>query len=146
MINDIINAIAIKLNESFPNHTVYVDKVPQNFQTPSFLIQLVSMVTDREIGTKTAGRRWKVSPLFNIQYFPEEDNLDMFTKSLDITLALEEIELINGDIILARGMNNVTSDDILNNFMRFDFYLLDRELKDFMETLKTTTKVKGVFI
>ena len=138
-IKDVVNGIAIKLNNSFPGYTVYVDKIPQNFKQPSFLIQLLSMDYVRQIG-----KRWYVAPLFNIQYFNNEGNVDRFNHSLLINQALESIELINGDIILARGISSEVADDIVNCFMRFDFYLNEIQLKDYMETLQLNTKLREV--
>ena len=139
-IKDVIDGISIKLNNAFPGYTIYIDKVPQHFEQPSFLIQMLSMEHVRQIG----GNRWYVAPLFGIQYFNDKGNADLFNHSLMINQALESIELINGDIILARGMNSQVSDDILNCFMRFDFYLTILEDQTKMETLDFTTRLKEV--
>ena len=65
-INDISIAISRKLQEAFGSgYKKYMDEVPQNFATPCFFIQFLSLEHIRKIGG-----RWRVTPLFNVQYFP----------------------------------------------------------------------------
>lgn len=142
-IDDVINGIAIKLRDRF-GYTIYVDRVPQDFEEPSFLIQLLSIVTDREIGTPSSGMKYNVSPLFDIQFFSDKGRSDLFEHSLDVELALERIELVNGDIILSTNKNSEIQDDICHNFMNFTFRLNDRQLKEYMERLNLNTITRGI--
>lgn len=58
----IINAIA----EAFPGVTIYADKVPQNFEEPSFRVKSITGTNRPELDT----RRWR-ELLFDILYFPK---------------------------------------------------------------------------
>ncbi|WP_313559723.1 phage tail terminator family protein [Ruminiclostridium cellobioparum] len=41
-IEDIMDAINISLLSAFPEHSFYIENIPQNFKRPSFYIQLIS--------------------------------------------------------------------------------------------------------
>lgn len=142
-INDVINGIAIKLRDRF-GYTIYVDEVPQDFETPSFLVQLVTMTNVREIGYPGSKLKWSVSPLFDIQFFSDKGRSDLFNHSLQVNLALERIQLINGDIILSTNQSSEIESDICHNFMNFNFRLTDDQLKEFMDRLDLTTNIKKV--
>ncbi|KOY81286.1 hypothetical protein I6G82_02655 [Lysinibacillus macroides] len=131
-IQDIIIAISRKLEAAFgADYKKYIDQVPQNFETPSFFIQFLNLEHIQQIG-----KRWKVTPLFNVQYFPQAGASESANMSLKIQQALKTIELLNGSIMLARGVNSEVVDGIGHNFMRFDFFLQEVEQKVFMESLK----------
>lgn len=142
-INDVINAIAIKLRDRF-GYTIYVDQVPQDFETPSFLIQLVSLDNEREIGYPGSRLKWRVSPLFDIQFFSNNGRSDLFNHTLQVDIALERIELINGDTILATNQNNSIQDDICHNFMNFTFGLTEEKMKEAMDRLDLNTRLRMV--
>lgn len=131
-IMDIIIAISRKLEAEFGGgYKKYIDQVPQNFETPSFFIQFLSLEHVQQIG-----KRWKVTPLFNVQYFPFKGASESANMSLKIQQVLKDIELLNGSIMLARGTNSEVVDGIGHNFMRFDFFLQEVEQKIFMESLQ----------
>lgn len=131
-IMDIIIAISRKLESEFgADYKKHIDQVPQNFETPSFFIQFLNLEHIQQIG-----KRWKVTPLFNVQYFPREGASESANMSLKIQQALKDIELLNGSIMLARGANSEVVDGIGHNFMRYDFFLQEIEQKIFMESLQ----------
>lgn len=131
-IMDIIIAISRKLESEFgADYKKHIDQVPQNFKTPSFLIQFLNLEHVQQIGN-----RWKVTPLFNVQYFPQNGASESANMSLKIQQALKDIELLNGSIMLARGANSEVVDGIGHNFMRFDFFLQEIEQQVFMESLQ----------
>lgn len=138
-INDVIDGITIKLDEKFYSEIPkYTHFMPQNFTMPCFFISLVDLGNMRQLND-----RWYVQPLFNVQYFEDEGINSYASKSLDVQMALQMIELVNGDKILSRGMNSVVQSDSLHCFMRFDLYLTDREQLDAMETLSLETIPRG---
>lgn len=54
MINaeDILNVISTELENTFPERTIYIDKIPKEFKDPSFLIELVKAnMMDKSIST-----------------------------------------------------------------------------------------------
>lgn len=139
-INDIITAISIKLNQTFGDgYSNYIDEVPQGFQTPAFFIQFLSMEHIRQIGG-----RWKVTPLFNVQYFPKHGASESANMTFKIQQALKTVTLLNGAQMLARGANSEVVDGNGHNFMRFDFFLQEVEAKVLMGSLRHYTNGKEV--
>lgn len=131
-INDISVAISCKLQEAFGSkYKKYMDEVPQNFKVPCFFIQFLSFEHIMQIGN-----RWKVTPLFNVQYFPREGAAESATMALKIQQALKMITLLNGSKILARAAHSEVIDGIGHNFMRFDFFLQEVEVKELMGSLE----------
>lgn len=135
-INDIITAISVKLNQTFGDgYTNYIDEVPQGFETPAFFIQFLNLEHIRQIGG-----RWKVTPLFNVQYFPRHGASESSNMTLKIQQALKAVTLLNGALMLARGANSEVVDGNSHNFMRFDFSLQEVEAEIFMDSLELHSK------
>lgn len=138
-INDIQEAISIKLHQAFGSgYKKYIDEVPQGFITPAFLIQFLNLEHIRQIGD-----RWKVTTLFNVQYFPQYSLSEASNMTLKTQQALKEITLLNGSLMLGTGSNSELVDGIAHNFIHFNFFLQEVEEKIFMESLNHGTKVKG---
>lgn len=139
-IDDIVVAISRKLHEAFgSNYTKYIDQIPQGFQTPCFFIQFLNFEHIKQIGN-----RWKVTPLFNVQYFPRNGSSESANMSLKVQQALKDVSLLNGAVMLARGANSEVVDSIGHNFMRFDFFLQEVELKVLMGSLEQFTNGERV--
>lgn len=139
-INDITVAISRKLQEAFGSgYKKYMDEIPQGFTTPAFFIQFLSFEHIIQIGD-----RWKVTPLFNVQYFPAADASESANMLLKIQQALKDVTLINGVKMLARGTNSEVVDGIGHNFMRFDFFLQEMEAKVLMGSLEQFTNGERV--
>lgn len=118
-INDIQNAISVKLHEAFgADYKKYIDEVPQGFKTPAFLIQFLSLEHIRQIGN-----RWKVTTLFDVQYFPKNGLFEASNMTLKVQQALKEITLLNGSLMLGTGANSEVVDGIGHNFIHFNFFL-----------------------
>lgn len=131
-INDISIAISRKLQEVFGSgYKKYTDEVPQKFVTPCFFIQFLSLEHIRQIGN-----RWRITPLFNVQYFPQKGASESATMTLKVQQALKDVTLLNGVIMLARGANSEVVDGIAHNFMRFDFDLVEIEKVELMGSLE----------
>ena len=138
-INDIQNAISVKLHEAFgADYKKYIDEVPQGFKTPAFLIQFLNLEHTRQIG-----KRWKVTILFNVQYFPKNGLSEASNMTLKVQQALKEITLLNGSLMLGTGANSEVVDGIGHNFIHFNFFLQEVEEKIFMDSIKQNTKTKG---
>lgn len=130
-INDIQNAISVKLHEAFgADYKKYIDEVPQGFVTPAFFIQFLNLEQFRQIG-----KRWKVTTLFNIQYFPKNSLSEASNMTLKIQQAIKEITLLNGSLMLGTGANSEVVDGIGHNFIHFNFFLQEIEAKVFMGSL-----------
>ncbi|BAQ11305.1 flagellar hook capping protein [Bacillus sp. OxB-1] len=131
-INDIITAISIKLNRTFGDgYTNYIDEVPQGFQTPAFLILFLNLENIRQIG-----KRWKVTTLFNVQYFPSGGCADASNHTLKVQHALKEITLLNGSVMLGTEANSEIVDGNAHNFIHFNFFLREVEAKTLMGSLR----------
>ncbi|MEQ6357883.1 DUF6838 family protein [Lysinibacillus sp. M3] len=138
-INDIQNAISVKLHESFgADYKKYIDEIPQGFKTPAFLIQFLNLEHIRQIGN-----RWKVTTLFNVQYFPKNGLSEASNMTLKVQQALKEITLLNGSLMLGTEANSEVVDGISHNFIHFNFFLQEVEEKIFMGSLEQRTKTKG---
>lgn len=130
-INDIMVAISRKLHEAFgSNYKKYMDEIPQGFSTPAFFIQFLSLEHIQQIGGL-----WKVTPLFDVQYFPRNGASESANMVLKVQQALKDVTLLNGTVMLARGANSEVVDGIGHNFMRFDFFLREVEAKVLMGSL-----------
>lgn len=131
-INDIQNAISVKLHEAFgADYKKYIDEVPQGFVTPAFLIRFLNLEHIRQIG-----KRWKVTTFFNVQYFPSVGVSESANMTLKVQQALKEITLLNGSLMLGTGANSEVVDGIGHNFIHFNFFLQEIEEKIFMGSLE----------
>lgn len=131
-INDIQNAISVKLHEAFgAAYKKYIDEIPQGFVTPAFFIQFLNLEHIRQIG-----KRWKVTTLFNVQYFPKNSLSEASNMTLKIQQAIKEITLLNGSQMLGTGANSEVVDGIGHNFIHFNFFLQEVEEKIFMGSLE----------
>lgn len=130
-INDIQNAISVKLHEAFgAAYKKYIDEIPQGFVTPAFFIQFLNLEQIRQIG-----KRWKVTTLFDVQYFPKNGLSEASNMTLKIQQAIKEITLLNGSLMLGTGANSEVVDGIGHNFIHFNFFLQEIEAKVFMGSL-----------
>lgn len=68
MVNSINQAIADKLNGLFNNVTIYDEKVPQNFKTPSFFISTYDQDYEKGISD-----RYRSTVSYDISYFPDSE-------------------------------------------------------------------------
>ncbi|MEK8198342.1 phage tail terminator family protein [Lysinibacillus sp. FSL M8-0134] len=131
-INDIQNAISVKLHEAFgADYKKYIDEVPQGFVTPAFFIQFLNLEQIRQIG-----KRWKITTLFDVQYFPKNGLSEASNMTLKIQQAIKEITLLNGSLMLGTGANSEVVDGIGHNFIHFNFFLQEVEEKIFMGSLE----------
>lgn len=138
-IKDIITAISIKLDQVFGDgYTNYTSDVPQGFQAPAFLILFLNLEHIQQIG-----KRWRVSTLFNVQYFPQNGRSDASNHALKVQQALKEITLQNGSIMLGTGANSEIVDGNAHNFINFNFFLQEVEVKEFMESLDQHSSLEG---
>lgn len=137
-IEDIVIAISIKLHQAFGDgYTTYIDEIPQGFEAPAFFIQFLSLEHIRKIG-----QRWKVTTLFNVQYFPAKGRPDASNRILMVQQALKEITLLNGVVMLGTGASSEIVEGIGHNFIHFNFFLQEIEAKTLMGSLEQYVKTK----
>lgn len=139
-INDIIVAISRKLHTAFgSDYAKYIDGVPQGFLSPAFLIQFLNLENIRQIGG-----RWKVVTLFNVQFFPLNGASEVANMTLKIQQALKDVTLLNGSVMLGTGGNSEPVDGVGHNFIHFNFFLQEVEVKVFMGSLEHYTNGERV--
>ena len=135
MIADIKQGIIDKLAETFPSVTIYAEKVPQNFQEPSFRVKTITATERSEMGT----RRWREIP-FDILYFPESEDEPETEWQNVVERLFQSVEWITAGGDLMRGTDMSGDYDIeqeVGHFkITFGAYLIEKHEKgDLMETL-----------
>lgn len=140
MINTLIEGIACKLNEGFPDITIYSEKVPQNFKTPSFYIKCLT----HSDSLLLSGNKRKITN-FDIMYFPSEGAYNK-EKELNGVLdkLVENMRLIEagGYKIKAYDISAKKVDDVLHYFVSYNFINLKNKENVKMEILEQHGSVK----
>lgn len=134
MIVDINKSIVRKLLSLYPNITIYDEKVPQNFKTPSFFISTYDQDYNKRLNNK-----YKSTINYDISYFPNDiyKNNEMYEVR---TTLLREIR----DLDEFRTLNiksNIT-DDVLH--IMFDINYSEMKISDEikMQNIKVNEDIK----
>lgn len=135
MINSINQFIADKLNSLFDNVTIYDEKVPQDFKTPSFFIS--TYYQDYEKGVSD---RYKSTVSYDISYFPNEGyskNNEMYGMQ---TVLLREFRELGA--FRAINLKSNITDDVLH--IIFDVKYLEATAKNEvkMNKIESSTNMK----
>lgn len=134
MIYEVIDAIAAKLAGEY-SYEMHIEKLPQGFEEPCFFIKLISndenqLVDNRYYRTNT----------FDIAYFNNNDNVDLYNKANELTDLLEYIKFENGDLLRGISRKSEVVDGVLHFVVSYNFSVVKpREKEELMEDLK----VKG---
>ena len=142
MVNDLIDAISVKLNQVFGDGVrIYSESVKQGLKEPCFFIAVLNPTQSPIIGV----RYFRAHP-FDIHYFPSKDGgnqeiQDVASKLFD---ALEYITLLDGDLVRGTEMHYEKVDDVLHFFVKYNMFVYKQvEKADPMETLTVNNNVKG---
>ena len=142
MVNDLIDAISVKLNQVFGDGVkIYSESVKQGLKEPCFFIAVLNPTQSPIIGV----RYFRAHP-FDIHYFPSKDGgnqeiQDVASKLFD---TLEYITLLNGDLVRGTEMHYEKVDDVLHFFVKYNMFVYKQvEKADPMETLTVNNNVKG---
>lgn len=134
MIVDINKAIAKKLLSLYPNTTIYDEKVPQNFKTPSFFI----LTYDQDYN-KRLNNKYKSTINYDISYFPNDiyKNNEMYEVR---TTLLREIHDL--DEFRALNIKSNITDDVLH--IMFDVNYSEIKVSDEikMQNIKVNENLK----
>jgi len=140
MINNIVNAISIKLNLVFGDaYTKYIESIEQGLQEPCFFIKLLT--SDQ---TQIIGKRYFRQQPFDIHYFPstEDANAEMLNIADSLNDALEYITLENGDVLHGTKLNGEIIDGVLHFFANYNLYVIKTEVvADYMEDVTVESEV-----
>jgi hypothetical protein len=134
MINDIIQAIADKLTELYPGTKIYVDDVPQDVITPSFLVTLVTQNYRKRIYGNS------VTITFDLAYFSDKGIQDI----KEDCRAVQQNLLRNFGLIgafRAAGKSARTVDNVLHLTFNVQYAEIDLETKILMQKHQTNTNL-----
>lgn len=138
MVNNIINAISIKLNQVFGDgYRIYDESVKQGLKEPCFLVVALNPSQSTLIGN----RYFRQHP-FDIHYFPlvtdsKRELQDMGSKLFEV---LEYITLEDGDLLRGQEMRYETVDGVLHFFVDYNMVVKKNITpKDDMEVLIVET-------
>ena len=141
MINSIIEAISISLNEEFGDgYETHMEEIKQGLKEPCFFITCLNPSTEQFFG-----KRYKRINQFCIQYFPK--TADKQRECNDVAERMNWcLEYITTDAdtkpIKGTKMNHEVVDGVLNFFVNYDFFVYKKEEQIPMENLQTNTSVK----
>lgn len=94
MLNDIIDALSIKLRELFPDVKIYSENIEQGFGEPCFYISVILHTVRQYIGMRA-----QHSYTFNLQYFPQNGKNEELNHAEDLLAELGDIRLANGRLL-----------------------------------------------
>ena len=133
MLNKIIEAIALKLEQEFGNEIpVYTEVIEQSNSLQYFFVCLQTSKNK-----KMLGKRYLMEQKFLVQYYP--GTVYKSSKILDVieglNTILEYIE-VNGDLLRGTEMTSEYINNTLNFYVDFNFYTYrETEVKETMENL-----------
>lgn len=140
MINSIIEAISVALNEEFgEEYEMHMEEIKQDLKEPCFFISCLNPVTRLSLG-----KRYFRQNQFCIQYFPKtEDKQRECNETAErITWCLEYIS-VKGDLFRGTKMKAETIDGVLNFFVNYDCFVFRVEPeKTAMESYNLNSTVK----
>ena len=140
MINDVMDAIAIKLHEVFGDeYEIHKNDIKQGLEEPCFLITLVDSTKENLLNTRSK----RLLP-FDILFFPDKGKSQCH--SVSDTL-MNEFDMIKSvDSVLFRGtkMRSEIVDGVLHFFVNYNYIAMVQEEKmDSMESLEVSNSKKG---
>lgn len=140
MVNDIINGIAEKLGEMFPDAPIYRDEIKQGFTEPCFFILPIMTTQVPEMGNRFRRRH-----TINVHYFPTQagGTEEMYGVASALLAGLDYIKA-GGDLIRAEKMEHTAHDGVLHFMVDYDLFMFkEKEPAPLMLTLKQKGWVKN---
>lgn len=119
MLNEIVNAIGLKLSENFEGIDVHREELEQGFKEPCFFIDLLNP-SEKQI----VGNRYLRSYLFDITYFPKDKKAQEIFETLDkLYTVLEYIKLDDGTLVRGNDRNSREEDKVLHFFVTYEMFI-----------------------
>ena len=141
MINSIIEAISISLNEEFGDgYETHMEEIKQGLKEPCFFITCLNPTTELFLG-----KRYFRTNQFCIQYFPETNEKQRECNGVAERMlqCLEYITIYGEDKpIMGTKMKYEGVDGVLNFFVNYDCFIRKTEQQTPMESLQASTSVK----
>lgn len=137
MVSSINDEVKNKLLSLYPGITIYDEKVPQKFKTPSFFISIYDQDYEKRLNTK-----YESTISYDVSYFPNEE----YNKNNEMYIVQENLIREFRDMDTFRALNikaNIT-DDVLHIMfdVKYSEELITNETK--MNNLNTNTGIKEV--
>lgn len=133
MINDIINGIAVKLKQTYPNVTIYTESVHQDMKEPCFFI----LPLEPTQSAKLPNRYWRTYQ-FDVHYFPKSElqpKKEMYSVAESLFFNLEYIFCFE-KLVRGAKMRFEIVDNVLHFFVNYDMFVKQRvEPTELMRTL-----------
>lgn len=141
MINSIIEAISISLNEEFGDgYETHMEEIKQGLKEPCFFITCLNPTTELFLG-----KRYFRTNQFCIQYFPETNEKQRECNGVAERMlqCLEYITIYGEDKpIMGTKMKYEVVNGVLNFFVNYDCFIRKIEQQTPMESLQASTSVK----
>lgn len=141
MINSIMEAISISLNEEFgDSYEIHMEAIKQGLKEPCFFISSLNPTRELFLGK----RYFRINP-FCIQYFPETDEKQRECNGVADRMydCLEYITILGDDKpVMGTKMKYEVVDGVLNFFVNYDCFVRKAERQTPMENLQASTSVK----
>ena len=136
MINEIMDAIAIKLHEVYGDeYEIHQNDIKQGLQEPCFLITLIDSEKENLLNLRSK----RLLP-FDILFFSSSGKnrvSDTLMNELDM------IKCIDGDLLHGTKMGSEIIDDVLHFFVSFNYIAVVKEEETgSMETLEVSSNTK----
>lgn len=139
--NDIVDGIAVRLGQLFPDIEVHRDEIAQGFDAPCFFIK-----TLRTVQTAKLDNRYFRRHSFDVHYFPQQEagaSVDVQAVADTLLMGLEYI-LVGDSLVRAARTEYEVHDDVLHFMVDYDVFILrEREKVPYMMTLTQRQKSKG---
>ena len=139
-LNDILDAISIKLNQIFGDkYTIYTNSIEQGFNMPCFYIKQLP-----ENRYKKVGNRYYNETSFVIHVFLEKATIEELNEIGQELYELEYIELLNKELLRGSSMKTEIVDNVLEFFIDYNFYTFKQAtLVDSMQNVTIDGEVKN---
>lgn len=142
MVNEIINAIAIKINATFGDgYETYTKGVQQGLNEPCFFIAILQPERAALLGVRSR----QTNP-FDIHYFPEDetDNAGMIAVGEQLMDALEIVQTTAGDLYRGTDSKYQIIDGVLHFFVSYNVIMYKAvTVQDAMDTVDINASTKG---
>lgn len=140
MINKIMDAIAIKLHETFGDeYEIHQNDIKQGLEEPCFLITLIDSTKENLLNTRSK----RLLP-FDILFFSDKGKSQCHSVSDMLMNELNMVECEDGDLMHGTKMRSEIIDDVLHFFVSYNYIaMVEEEKEDSMETLEVSNTTKG---
>jgi len=140
MIQNIIDAISMKIDELYPEAKIRDEEIKQGLECPCFYIHLIDLDYKQYIGN-----RFFLSQPFQIVYFPKEDSNDEMNGVLfNLLPGLRRIKLLDGQLLNGTKLRGQVIDGVVQFSVNYDVFMRELpEQKEKMEGIEVNGETQG---